>query len=563
MYNFQSIKQIRCKSILFILISIVLYTLELQAQSVVQIIPPIQETKTFRGQQGKFTFTVVNVGDNIAPAKFAVYNMDLTPDGKPFIADSSYTRGCGSWIKISPRDTIINAHETIELCGTIDVPRDAEGGYYALIEGSFEGIDIPFQSEKVDLKGSAIALKSKARVVLLLTVPSSRNKPIITPDTLFVFPKGQKNADTSVPIFNPNAKNGWEVIMPVSNKGNIHTKVTGRVSFWSEIGTHIESSPMLAGKGYLLPGKVRNFYAEGQNALSDGYYLMRISLQIPECPGMSKNFPFAVYQGKAYPGALSDDLEKLIRASSPGFLIRHPFLQKSITPGGKTYIAIQIQNTSKDTLYLHPRKMEWNLDSYSQPILSSDKKIQKRSCVDWITLSDQNVEIYPGKSQALKLNIISPEKIDGAFYGAIIFDQENIPKNLPTEFLASRTQLLALSTKQDLKYDIEVDTILVRKESNQSAALHIFEFTARNMGNIHSYASGNIILEKELAPGVFDRVDQAKEFGDKFSYLLPNNDRKFQVAFPNLKPGKYRIILSIYYHENLKPNMTYQLVSIK
>lgn len=563
MCNFRSIKQIRFKSLLFILISIILHTLDLQGQSVVQIIPPIQETKTFRGQRGKFTFTVINVGDNDAPAKFAVYDMDLTPDGKPFIADSSYSRGCGSWINISPKDTIIKAHETIQLFGTIDVPRDAEGGYYALIEGSFEGIDIPFKSEKVDLKGSAIALKSKARVVLLLTVPSSRNKPVITPDTLFVFPKGQKNADTSAPIFNPNAKNGWEVIMPVSNKGNIHTKVTGRVSFWSEIGTHIESQPLLAGKGYLLPGKVRNFYAEGTNTLSDGYYLMRISLQISERPGMSKDFPFAVYQGKAYPGALSDDLEELIRASSPGFLIRHPFLQKSITPGGKTYIAIQIRNTSKDTLHLYPKKMEWNLDSHSQPVLSSDKKIQKRSCIDWITLSDQKVEIHPGKSKAIKLKIISPEKIDGAFYGAIIFDQENIPKNLPTEFLASRTQLLALSTKQDLKYNINVDTVLVRKESNQSVTLHIFEFVARNTGNIHSYTNGNIILEKELAPGVFDRVDQAKEFGDKYSYLLPNNSRKFQVAFSNLEPGKYRIILSIYYHENLQPNTIYQLVSIK
>ncbi len=528
-------------------------------QAVMQLMPPIQEVKVQRGAVGTFTLTVRNVGDEDVPSQFTLHNMDVSQDGAPLIADSSYARGCADWISLDPPEAIIKANEGIAITGTITVPRNAEGGYYAIIKGIFTGTTIPLEGEKVNIKGSAIELQSQAVVTVLLTVPSSRNQAVLVPDTLYVYPKGEDPTDMG---FSTRSQKGWKVMMPVRNEGNVHTRVSGMVSIWSESGTRIESAPLAAGKGYIMPGKMRNFYASGENVLSDGYYMIRIGLQTSENRSMSNSFPFAVYEGQVYPGAATEQLSELIRSSSPGFVLKEPFMKKTVAPGGSTYLAVQIMNTRDDTLTLYPRKMEWNLNDVGMPTLGGDRSLQPRSCTSWVEPAENKMQIPPGRSGSFKVKLNAPANISGEYYAAIVFDPGQPRPDLPAEFMAPRTQLLALSSPRDLQYSLAVDSITMKKESNKELTLHRFYFTVHNTGNAHCFATGSLSMEVEAAPGVYKPVGKAIDFGDPQTFLLPGGKRSFEIDVPNLEKGKYRVILATNYKEETQPVVKYQRFSL-
>ncbi len=527
----------------------------IQAPAVMQLMPPVQEVTVQRGYTSEFTITVVNNGDEDSPSKFSVHDLDISIEGAPFISDSGWARGCGAWIALDPEECIIKPHESLTLKGTISVPKTAEGGYYAAVKGSFVTTNIPLEAEKVNIKGSAISLLSEALVVVLFTVPSSRNRPILRPDTLLVYPSGEESEDVG---FQPKSKKGWKVVLPVRNEGNIHTRASGQVSIWSESGARLGSAPLKAGKGYVLPDRVRNFTAEGDNALSDGYYMIRLTLQTSERASWTNSLPFAVYEGEVYPGAITDELAELIRSASPGFSLKETFIQKKITPGGSTYVPVQMVNTVDDTLVLYPRKLEWTLTPIGQPMLGKDDSIQPRSCTPWIEFVEKEVVLLPGRRGFFKLKVNSPENISGEYYSAIVFDLDPQQKDLPAEFMAARTQLIALQTPKDLDYQIEVDSIEVKKESAPELTLFRFLFKVRNTGNTHCFAAGSMSMERQVAPGVYKAVGTAKDFGDRQTYLLPGGERTFEIDIPDLEPGTYRVILAANYWTETQPVMRYQ-----
>lgn len=533
--------------------------------AVVQLIPPIQELEVQRGYSQTFSITVRNVGDEDVPGKFSAHDLDISVEGRPFIADSALERGCGQWIELEPTDCIIKAHESLTLEGTITVPRTAEGGYYALIKGTFVGTTIPFSAEKANIKGSEIRLQSHAVVALLFTVPSSRNKPVLVPDTLFVYPRGEeeKSAANRSVDFSTGIKKGWNIIIAVRNEGNIHTRVSGQVSIWSESGTRIGTAPFRAGKGYLLPGKIRNLTATGETSLSDGYYMLRIGLQTSERTSMSNSFAFAVYEGEVYPGAITDEIAELIKASSPGFSLRDPFKQQKISPGGTTYLAVQMRNTIRDTLTLIPRKVEWNLNPLGEPTLGNEDAIQPRSCTPWIEFAEEKILLPPGRTTSFRLKINSPKDVSGEYYSAIVFDPDTPRPDLPAEFMAQRTQLIAVRTPKGLNYEVEVDSIKVKKEAAPELTLHRFLFRVRNTGNAHCFATGSMSMEKEVAKGVYKPVGTAKDFGDRQTYLLPGGERTFEIDIPNMEKGQYRTILAVNYKAETQPVVKYQRIKIR
>lgn len=533
--------------------------------AVMQLIPPVQELKVQRGYTGTFTVTVMNSGDEDVPSRFTTHDLHITVDGRPFIADTVSARGCGQWIHLEPTESIIKAHESLTLEGTITVPRSAEGGYYALIKGTFVGITIPLSGEEVDIKDSNIGLESQAVVALLLTVPSSRNKPVLVPDTLFVYPRGEekKSGPNASVNFSAGTKEGWEVVMPVRNEGNTHTRVSGQVSVWSEGGTRIGSAPFQAGRGYVLPGKTRNLTATGENILSDGYYMLRIGLQTSERSGMSNSFAFAVYEGEVYPGAITDEIAELIKASSPGFSLREPFKQQKISPGGTSYLAVQMRNTVRDTLTLVPRKVDWNLNPLGQPTLGTQAEIQPRSCTPWIEFVEDKVLLPPGRTASFRLKVNSPPDVSGEYYSAIVFDPDSSRPDLPAEFMAGRTQLLAVTTPRGVHDSIEVDSIKVKKETAPELTLQRFLFRVRNTGNAHCFATGSMSMEKEVAKGVYKAVGTAQDFGDTQTYLLPGGERSFEIDIPNMETGQYRAILAVNYKEETQPVVLYQRLKIR
>ncbi len=529
--------------------------------AVMQLIPPIQEVQVPRGRTGTFVFTISNNGDEDSPSRFSIHDMDMGQDGVPFIADSGSARGCSGWITLQPTDTVIKAHESLVLTGTVKVPSSAEGGYYALVKGAFMETTIPLSGEQVNIKGSQINLESQAVVAVLLTVPSSRSKPVIVPDTLLLFPRG---ADSTSISFGARQKKGWKVVIPIRNDGNIHTRLGGTVSFWAENGTRLESGALQAGRGYVLPGKTRDFTAEGENILVDGYYMIRVALRTEEGNTMSQSFPFAVYNGQVRPGAVTDQLKDLLHTASPGFALREPFLTRTVTPGGSSYQAISVTNTVNDTITLIPRLSEWALDPVGTPQLSTNDSLQPRSGTAWVHFMQDTLRVAPGQGGLLKLKIDTPNEAVGEYYAAVVFERDRVHYDVSPEFLAGRTQLLALTSPTGVQESIEIDSVIVVRESSKERdlTLHRFRFLVWNTGNTHCFVKGSLALEKQIAPETYDRATTSIDFGGMETYILPGGSRGFEVNVPDIAAGTYRLVVSANFKTETPAVVRYQRMKL-
>lgn len=164
---------------------------------------------------------------------------------------------------------------------------------------------------------------------------------------------------------------------------------------------------------------------------------------------MSRSFAFAVYEGEAYPGAITDEIAELIKASSPG------------------------------------------------------------------------------RNKSFKLKIQSPEDISGEYYSAVVFDPDRPRQDLPAEFMSGQTRLIALITAKGLDYQVEIDSLRLKKEVASELTLYRFLFSVRNTGNAHCFVAGNMSLEKETTKGVYEPLGQT-----------PNHTKPLKPGIP--KPSRVR-----------------------
>jgi len=422
-----------------------------------------------------------------------------------------------------------------------------------MIKGIFVTTDFESEDER---DKQQIKLESQAGVVVMVNIPSSRNRALIYPDTILVYPMGK--AEES-PMFGSGHETGWSVVLPIKNDGNVHTQVSGSVSFWSAHGTKIESAELEAGKGYVFPGKIRNFTAEGSDFLSDGYFMIRINLRNTMGMNVTKSFPFAIYEGEVYPGALTDELKDLLRTATPTYRLKRPFFTRDVSAGGSSFMAIQLQNIVEDTILIVPRLADWTLTESGGGVLTPPDYVNPRSCKSWLEFTEDEFTVPPGRNKSFKMRVNVPEDAAGEYYAAIVFDIDSTDMNLPEEFMNSRMQMIALATTKGIETSIEVDTIDVEVLRDPSLTVHRFHFKIHNTGNAHCYVQGNMSLEKEISKELYDPVGKIQEFGNPSLYILPDGERSYFVDVPNLEPGKYRSVLAVSYKHGEQPVVKYQV----
>lgn len=532
-------------------------------QARMNLSPPLQEIELPRGGRTTFILTISNTGDEDVPSRFDIYNMDISKTGIPIVADSAYARGCADWIKLEPTECVIKAHETIEVNGTIRAPRQAEGGYYAIIKGTFTTSAPPiYLKEETDQ--SMIRFETKAAVVLMVSVPSSRSQAILVPDTLIIDPKsagyGAAGLNSQLP-FSPSA--GWSVTLDLRNDGNIHTQAQAMASIWSEAGRKIGSTTLDAGRGYVLPGKIRRFSGKGKTALTDGNYMIRINIRSKDGKNLANSLPFTIYHGDFYPGSPSDKIAELVRASSPGYTLGDAFKEINVTPGGRSYGGCQVLNFIDDTLTLIARKVEWSVDDEGFLQLSNDPNSQPRSCSEWLHFSGDTLIIPPKRNSMFRYFVTLPESARGEYYSAIVFDRDSLRSNLPSEFYSQRAQLLVMSSRKGLTYSMEIDTFTVKKITHEEASIHSFGFVLTNNGSAHCYIQGSFSLSREVAHERFKPIGKPETFGGYNIYLMPGMTRKMNINVPNLEAGRYEASVIVSFQHEHQPAKRFRRFTLR
>jgi hypothetical protein len=550
-----------------IAVTALLLALAAAAAANVQLMPPVHHVECLRGRSTSVEFTLTNTGDEPEMARFAAYDLDMLPDGAPFPADSgAYDHGCSRWLTVEPAEQVIPPHEQIKVTVTIDVPQDAAGGYYAMFKGFFGATGIDVQDSGGKMQDGGIQIASQAAGFIMLTVPSGRIRAEIATDTLIVLPSGEQKVDEVVDhdlLTLADQDQGWKVVLPIRNTGQVHAQVNGSVSFWTEAGQRLASEPLLAGKGYVLPDRTRNFLAYGKQSLKDGYYMIRLQLSMDDGRRISNQFPFAVIEGDVHPGELTEELASLLKSATPGFRIRQSFQQRTLAPGGKTFLAARLQSTSEDTLRLRARVLDWTIGEDGVPVFAPESLDHGRSCRDWIALDSEEVVLYPRRGRSLKMMVQAPEEFEGEYYACLVFDRMDTKPTLAPELLQGRTQLISLASPKGVQYGVEMDTLRIREEETEAdLTVHSFSFRARNTGNAFCQVEGGLQIEKEVATGVWEPVGSPTEFGGEQTTMLPNGERPFKVFVPNLEEGHYRATLSMVYEDKRNPYVKRQLFDL-
>ncbi|NQU43541.1 hypothetical protein HQ520_09655, partial [bacterium] len=101
-------------------------------QAQISVSPTILEEKAYPGGVVKLRLGLANTSDEPLYCTISVSAMEVQGDGLP-VAVPDAPRSCHTWISFGETDFALAPKQGKSLLGSVRVPRDASGGYYAVI----------------------------------------------------------------------------------------------------------------------------------------------------------------------------------------------------------------------------------------------------------------------------------------------------------------------------------------------------------------------------------------------------------------------------------------------
>ena len=513
----------------------------------VSIVPLIQEISVNRGGKTGFQLQIANRGTETLAFSMHTYNLGISEEGVPSVNQEETQWSCMDWITFSPNTFELEVDKIQIVDGLVRAPKDAEGGYYAFITCEFSVPSGPFNFGKDNKSQVDIQLARAVSSVLLVTARSSKNHVQLEPDSLFLASGKERSKDIELSPNGQETGNNWQVNLAVVNTGNVHTVAMGDVSIWTEGARLVERAQLLAGRGYILPGKRRLFKAQGTKRLEDGIYMVKAQLRTKDGKLVQGAFPYSIVKGEAIPGAASDAIRALMEASAPPFSLSTNLLDFGITPGGNTTKGIRLTNYTPDTLSVSARLVNWSMNDSGMVTLNPDPKNIVKPCLSWVTVSPEPLLLPPKGSGSAKINVNAPAEINGEYYTAIIFETSKTGKMLPTEFELARTLFVTVSFKKNLEYKASISSV---SYDPISPMMRAFVVNVENVGNVHCFTQGEI----EIYDKKYNLMMEPIAFGSSQDYLLPERIRGYVVPCPGaLAPGTYEAVIKVKYNEESEP----------
>ncbi len=449
-----------------IFLAIFFSTVEGYAQMAIS--PTIVEEKVYPGGLKTFTLNISNMGNTPLECTLGTSSMTVHGGGLPVEVDEA-SRSCRDWITVNPEAISLNPKEGRRIVCRVKTPRETVGGYYAMIwcHGKPVVGDETPGGESATKAGVRFSFRNMA--VVLLTVPGSDIRAIV---------------DAGVPVITQTKEgSGYNFLLPVRNRGNMHARITGTADIRSEAGQAVENIQLTAGRGFLLPEHQRILTNKGAVNLSDGVYNADISLNI-EGSGhpMRRTVPFYVRQGRPVVSEITDELKKDLEGQSAGFAVTPSTILAEARAGGRRSQAVQVMNLTKETLNLRASIMEWTRGMDGIDRVSKDTPFHGRSASNYLSLQSAEIELPPLAKRRLPVSIILPKETTGEYYAAVSFDRVDIKlSDSPTE-LARRSVLARVQAQGTLEPMAEI--IDLKAERQESGIIDI-TVQYKNTGNVN------------------------------------------------------------------------------
>jgi hypothetical protein len=255
-----------------------------------QVSPAIAELNGEKGKSYKIDIKVTNVTASDLVFDSAVNDFSAKDEtGNPSIdLDNSNptTASLRQWVTIVESFSL-KARETKTISVSVDIPTDAEpGGHYGVVRFSGRAPDIE----------SGVGLAASTGTLVLVKVAGAIDEDL----NLITFQTSQNGNASGVFEYGP-----IDFIARFENKGNIHVKPVGQIEIRDMFGNKVETLPMNADKGNVLPLSIRKFQSTLERQWMFGRYTADISVAYGTTgQALVKTISFWVIPYKVILGAL-------------------------------------------------------------------------------------------------------------------------------------------------------------------------------------------------------------------------------------------------------------------
>ncbi len=391
------------------------------------ITPIIIETEAHPGGVKTFFVNIVNNGKNLLECAVRISAMAVEAGGLPYeVAEAP--RSAKDWVTVQPEKFTIAPKEGKRLICTVRVPKEAGGGYYAIV--SCHGIPQEGGAEAPAEKGvgAGIRLTHRALVPVLLTVPAPRMEAVI---------------DAAKPIIKlEQGGRSYALQLPVRNRGNIHTRMAGTVEVRSDADQLIEKFELEAGRGFILPMHERLFTSRLKVSLPDGVYVARVRLDAKGGTPMQNAFPFFVKDGRPTVAELTDELKAALLKQSAGFTVTPSQMLLALRPGGRRMQAVELVNMTRQEIAVQASLVEWCRTPDGHDLAAEAKPPHGRSAREWVSLRDKEIKLRPLSRQRVPVTVDLPKSAEGEVYAAVSFDRKDVQLDASPAGRARRSSML-------------------------------------------------------------------------------------------------------------------------
>ncbi|MCX6600831.1 MAG: hypothetical protein NT025_04640 [bacterium] len=516
----------------------------------VSIIPLIQEISVNPGGKTQFDLRIGNRSEQTMAFSMHGSNLDISQEGIPSPLAEQTDWSCAEWITFTPSDFELQTDSVQTVQGLISAPVGVVGGHYAFITCQYRISAEPTGFVPGKEARAQIEFGRAVSSTLLVTVRSSKNDVQLRPDSLLLVSGQGERPALTLDRSAAGGPNVWQVTVPVTNTGNLHTVATGQVSIWTEDLRLVERADLLAGKGFVLPRKSRLFKAQGTRPLDDGTYMVRVALRSREGKFTGGSFPFYIVQGTPTSDVPTETIRDIMEAFTPKFGLSKNLLDFAVTPNARRTGGIRLTNYSQDTLSIIARPVTWTMDDIGKVVLEPDPSQLINPCVSWLDVSPNPIVILPKSGAMAKVTVAAPEEVEGEYYAAIVFETGEMRKDLPAELQLGRTALIMVASATGL---VRKATIEVTAYKPISPLMRTFTINVVNAGNVHCFASGKLTILDKNWKAVLEPIT----FGGPQDYLLPGKSYTYVAPCAGaLERGRYSAVVEVEYSEEARSEVT-------
>ena len=465
------------KAWLFLLAFLFESVLPQNVQAQLSISPVVAEVTVRPGGQETFGIGITNSGSKALNITVSFSPMEVSPAGLPLVAENA-ERGCNSWITGTLMSLALKPKENRVLRFAVRAPREACGGYYALIV-----------CNAVPQKDSSPGPRTRANMTF-----SYRN---LVP-VMVVVPGGGIRAEfvggTPSMVRNPEGT-GYLMKVPIRNQGNIHARLAGKVEIRTEDGQVVETANLSAGRGYVLPAHERTFENKTALSLPDGSYLARVVIQVGDSTRpMFSVFPFYVSKGNALFTPLNDEIRARLQVQSAGFMISPQTLQMDLRQGERRMQTVLLANLTPQPIPLRVRVMEWVRTAVGDDLVTSSPLVVGRSGLGTL-IPRQSEIVIPAKGKSrFVYNLQMPPGAKGEYYAALTFDRSDRQLDSSPKEQARRSVLVRSQAKGTGTRAVAITRFEAVRKPNGAMS---FDLAIKNTGDVGISPEVNIrVLDK-------------------------------------------------------------------